>query len=262
MERSDFSKGITGFFLLIIVSLGLLLFDNAGLLVKPRSAATAVILPAQGFFLRTGQGVANFFSFFTFWRSGRAKIDNLEMRVRELTVEAEKVKNLEAENKALKEQLGIPISKERKLIMAGVVGFPKELILDKGLKDGVEEGMAVIYKDVFVGKVSKSLFNSSLVFTASDPMSKVTAVTSKTGAKGIVAGQFGSGASLEKVVSEDSLVMDDIVLTSGEDGVLKGLLIGKVSEIKREDAGVFQNAQLSLMLDYSKLTTVFVLAKE
>lgn len=262
MERSDFSKGISAFFLLIVISVSLSFLDNAGILLKPRAFATTLILPAQGAFLRAGQGVGNFLSFFTFWKSGSLKINNLEMRLRELTVEAEKVKNLEAENKALREQLGIPFSKEKKMIMAGVVGFPHELMIDKGAKDGVKMGMTVIYKDIYIGKVSKALFNSSLVLTASDPLSKITGVTSKTRAKGIATGQFGSGVSLEKVVSEDSLVLDDVVLTSGEDGILKGLLIGKISEIKKEEAGVFQSAKLSIFIDYSKLTMVFVLVGE
>lgn len=262
MDRSDFSKGVSTFFLLIIISASLASLDNAGILLTLRSYATNFILPAQEGFLRVGQGAGNFFSLFTFWRSGAAKIDNLEMRVRELTVEAEKVRNLEGENKALREQLGIPFSKEKKLLMAGVVGFPKELMIDKGINDGVKEGMAVIYKDIYVGRVSKAFFNSSLVLTTPDPLSKITAVTSKTRAKGIATGQFGSGVSLEKVVSEDSLVLDDTVLTSGEDGILKGLLIGKIAEIKKEEAGVFQKAKISILIDYSKLITVFVLMGE
>jgi cell shape-determining protein MreC len=51
---------------------------------------------------------------------------------------------------------------------------------------------------------------------------------------------------------------EDVVLTSGEDGILKGLLIGKISEVKKEDAGVFQSAKIGLLLDYQNLTQVFV----
>lgn len=254
----DFTKGFSTFILLLGVTVALLILDSYGVLLRPRSFITSVLVPTQEVFIKTGKSTGSFFSMFTFWRSGSMKIEYLEQRVRELTVEAEKVVNLEAENKALKEQIGISLTKERKMLLAGVAGSSQNFLIDKGTKDGVKEGMAVIYKDIFLGRAGKVFDNSSLVTLITDPLSKVTAVTSKTRAKGIVVGQFGSGASIEKVLTEDTLSKDDIVLTSGEGGVLKGYLIGKIAEVKKEDEGVFQKATLSLLLKFSDLTHVFV----
>jgi rod shape-determining protein MreC len=221
-----------------------------------------VILPTQKVFLNVGQGFTNFFSFLTFWKSGASKISYLEQRVRELTVEAEKVNNLTLENESLRSQLGVPVSKNKKIVMANVVGTSVNLLIDKGQKDGIKEGLPVVYKDILVGKTTKVLENSSTVLILTDPSSKVTVTTSKTKAKGLLIGQFGVGVLMDKVVSEDVLSSEDVVVTSGEDGIIKGLLVGKIAEVKKEDAGVFQSAKISLLLDYQKLNQVFVIIGE
>jgi len=262
MDRSEFSKGISTFFLLILISAGLLVLDNCGLLVRQRALSSNLILPTQRAFLLTGQGFTNFFSFLTFWKSGSSKITYLEQRVRELTVEAEKVKRLEDENVSLRSQVGVPVSKNKRMVMGSVVGNSQNLLIDKGLRDGIKTGMPVIYQDVLIGKLVKVLENSSSVLVLTDPLSRVTATTSKTKAKGIVAGQFGVETILEKVVSEDVLNVGDVILTSGEDGILKGLIIGKISEVQKLDAGVFQSAKISLVLDFQKLNQVFVVIGE
>lgn len=261
MERSDFSRSLSTFFGLITLSFGLFLLDYSGILVGPRSILTNVIIPAQGFFYKSGQALVSNFKFLVYWRSGTAKINNLEERVRELTVEALKVKDLEAENKALREQVGVPFAKGRKMVMAGVVGYSSTLMLDRGSLDGVSAGMVVSYKDIFLGRVSKTYLKSSVATVSLDPSSKITAITAKTRARGIAQGQFGSSIFLEKVLLEESLQKDDLALTSGEDGNPKGLIIGKIVEVKKEDTGLFQRAKLDPPLDFYKLDQVFVITE-
>lgn len=259
MHKSDFTSGFSTLLGLLILSGGLLLLDNSRLLVGPRSFLMKLILPFQGVVYGVGREASNTMSFFIFWKNGMMKINNLEERVRELTVQSERVKVLEDENQSLREQLGVPFSKNRKMLMADVVGFSQNLSINKGTNDGLKEGMTVIYKDIYLGKVVNVGSNSSQVRISTDPASKITAVTSKTRAKGIAAGRFGSAVYMEKVVQEESLSKSDIVLTSGEDGTQNGLVVGKIAEVKKEDTGVFQTAKLDLLVDFPKLISVFVL---
>lgn len=262
MGKSDLSKNFSIIVFLIAISFGLFLLDNAGLLLGPKAVLSSAVSPIQITFLKFGQNVSNFFSFLTFWKSGSSKISYLEQRVRELTVEAEKVKRLEEENESLRLQIGVPVSKTAKMVMVNVVGNSSNFLIDKGEKDGIKEGMPVVSKDIIIGKISKVSLNRSNVLVLTDPSSKITAVTSKTKAKGIAVGQFGSGVVLDKVVSEDTLNKGDVVVTSGEDGLTHGLIIGTITEVLKQDTGVFQSAKVSMMLDLSKLNQVFVITNE
>jgi len=82
---------------------------------------------------------------------------------------------------------------------------------------------------------------------------------SKTGiqARGILTGHSGS-LLLDKVLQAEDIREGDLVTTSGEDDWLPDLLIGQIEEVLAEPAEIYKKAQVSPLIDYRKLRTVFI----
>jgi len=179
-------------------------------------------------------------------------------------------KTLEKDNLALRDQFQTSYPKSKNLLPAKIVGAPafipgvsepKILIIDKGAKDKVKEGFAVVYKNILVGKVTKtSSFLSKVSILTSGDFS-FTAKTTSSGL-GVIKGTDGA-VTLQNVLLSEELKKQDIVLTNGdinENGVgfPPNLIVGKIISVEKKPSALFQSAMVEPILDFSKLTMVFV----
>ena len=192
----------------------------------------------------------------------RSRNASLEERLALLEAENGRLKKLEEENQTLKEQLGVNPEAKHDLKAAAVLGYTLAtsrgfINIDQGEKDGVKKGDVVVLKDIFIGKVESLKDKSSLVKLLTDPESKVLAET-EAKVKGVLIGDFGSRMRLTKVLLDEKLVAGNLVFTSGEEGLPKGMVIGKISKVKRLEAELFQEAEVEPLIDINKLEMVFV----
>ncbi len=65
--------------------------------------------------------------------------------------------------------------------------------------------------------------------------------------------------SLERVAKNEEINVDDLVLTSGEGGIVPNLIVGRIGKIKKAQSDLFQTAVVFPVVDYRDLTTVFVI---
>lgn len=177
-----------------------------------------------------------------------------------------KLIQIEEENKVLREQLGVELTKDFKLLPARILGsrIEEEIeywVLEVGAKDGVKNDQAVIFKDVLLGKIERVGDSQSLVLPIFSSSSKIPAQVVHPGSRisGLVTGELGSKLQLTQVLQTEDLEINDTVVSSGASGVFPaGLLIGKVIEILQEDVQIFKSAELKPFWDVKDLTTVFV----
>lgn len=179
---------------------------------------------------------------------------------------------LEQENKALRDQFQTTAPSSQILLPAHIVGAPRFIpgvsmpeyfIIDKGKKDKIVAGQAVIFKDMLIGKIiaaSERLSKAELISNAS---STFTAKTKSTGALGVVRGLGSAEVILEKVVLSDTLTIGDVVLTKGdidENGVgyPAYLVVGRIVSIDKKASALFQSARVRSIVDVSRLSLVFV----
>jgi len=172
------------------------------------------------------------------------------------------------ENENLREQLGLIPKKKFDLEAAYVIGqdpqkFGSWLIIDKGTSSGIEAGMPVIvFQGIIIGRISEAYLTSSKIELLTNSLSSINASDSETNSRGIVRGEFGLGVLLDMVAQTDVLNVGDEVVTSGlGSDVPKGLLIGKIQEIKTTQDKLFQQALIVPSVRYSNLETVFVIKK-
>lgn len=246
------------FLILLISSVLIFLLDGRGYLNGVKGVVQIVTLPVQYSFFAAGQNIRNGFSFLTFWKSGENRIKNLELRIMELAAAKNEAERLKKENKELKKQLGVNIFKDRVLSPVTVLGFDRYLQIGAGINDGAKEGMTVVYLDNLVGKIIRTTLRSSFVMLPTDPQSKIPVKIDNS--RGLVSGQFNFSEILDRVGQNEEINTDDLILTSGEaENFPADLVVGKVDKIISQQTDIFKKATVKLILNYSDLTTVFVI---
>lgn len=192
----------------------------------------------------------------------KTKEKELKSLTNQLTAAREKIKQLEEENKALRTQLETPLSPQWEYQDAKVIGLSQDLTIDKGRNSNLKEGQIVLSENIFVGRIKSVSFSQSQVQLPINSQLIIPVMTSKTKARGILKGEFGTKIVLTNVLQEDKLEIGDLVLTTGEAQFPKGLLIGKIKKIIKKETEIYQKAEVEPLLNYKELETVFVLVKE
>lgn len=261
LHKGDFwAKQKIFLFLLVLVGV-LFLFERIGLVSSAKGPFQRILLPAQIALYKTGQDIGNFLGTFVEIRSLRSKERDLELQNALLIAENSRLKNLEEENRILRDQIGAKkISK--KLILSRVVGkdpffTESRLLLDQGKLDGVEVGDLVIRKDILIGQIVSAENVTSVVKLLSDPETKIAASTERK-VKGILEGNFGTGIIFGRVVQGSRIDKGDLIVSLGDLEVPPGFILGKVSQVHEQKAEPFKRAEIDPLIEYSRLDIVFV----
>lgn len=195
----------------------------------------------------------------------RQEADILEKRLDVLEAENSRLIEFENENQRLKSLLSILSENKLNGIGARVIGYDpaswvKSVTIDRGSKDGIQVGMAVLQGRGVVGQVTKVGLNSAQVLLITDHASGVDVLIQGSRARGIVEGSGGRLCRIQYVLKEDQVEVGDRIITSGVDGVFpKGLLVGIVSAFERGEAQ-FLKVEVKPTVDFDQLEEVVVVS--
>ena len=141
---------------------------------------------------------------------------------------------LEAENKRLKKVLE-DISSSSEAIIAKVIidkqsPFLRSIIINKGSKNEIKKGMAVLSDSYLVGKVVEVNFMTSRVLLLSDLNSKIPVTIEPGGIQSILSGNGVSDGVIQYTKDKMPINGEAVIYTSGTGGLLKsGIPIGKIN---------------------------------
>ena len=160
-----------------------------------------------------------------------------------------------AENKRLKETIEeIKFSNEdvyAKVLLDKDSPFLKSFIINKGSKQKIKLGMAVLDKGYLVGKIIEVNFSTSRVLLLTDLNSKIPVNIEPGGIQSIMSGTGKEYGEIQYFKNQKNLSEGDIVYTSGAGGVFKsGIPIGKISLNQNK------NIQINYFTDFSQLRFV------
>lgn len=184
------------------------------------------------------------------------------------------IDRLEAENKELREALDISSRWSYETIAARVISrapdqWQDNFTIDKGARDGVSEGMAVMTTDGLIGIVERAYSNSSFVEIITTNNSQARLSVEIETAEDTVYGnvlQYDEPNNLliiENIKNRSNVQPGDVVYSSGLAGNLpEGLIIGEVSEVRNDDYGLSERAYVTLAADFHHLDAVFVLKRD
>lgn len=137
----------------------------------------------------------------------------------------------------------------------------RTVMIDKGGDQGVVEGMPVVVAEGVVGRVVRSSPRFSRVLLITDASSAIASLLQDNRARGICRGQ-GEQMVFDFVLRQEEVRVGDRVVTSGMGGVFpKGLVVGNVESVDRQEYGLFQAIEVAPSVDFSHLEEVLVLLR-
>lgn len=225
-----------------------------------------IAYPFEKFFYISSKKISNTFEFLGSISKLRSENERLIRENMSLTSQLASLSEEKRENESLRQQLGLLPRNKYNLEAGIIIGQDPQklgswLAIDKGSTSGITSGMPVIVSDgIIIGKISETNISSSKIDLLTSSSSSINAVDLNTGAKGIVKGEFGLGVIMDMIAQTDIINIGDEIVTSGLGGDMpKGLLIGKVREIKITQDKLFQQALIIPQIKYSNLDEAFVI---
>ena len=142
-----------------------------------------------------------------------------------------------SENKMLKAKIDDIVDSSSEILAKVLVDkqspFLKSVIVNRGSKDGIKLGMAVLDEEFLIGKVVEVNFRTSRVLLLSDLNSKIPISVEPNSVQSILTGTGEKyGKLLYTQIDTFNLKTGDQVYTSGSGGIFKsGIPIGKINFI-------------------------------
>ncbi len=261
MNSMSKQKTLPTFFVLAIFCLLLISLGKIGFFKPLQSGTERMTTPVKMSIYRLGQGINDGLATIKdLWGVQSLRQENEKLKKENLASQGDSLRSysLEEENKALRQQLEAPLPAQMKFLPAKTLGLTGFLTLDKGEEDGVIIGQTVVSGNFLVGKIRMVSPRTSEVLLPTDPDSLIPVRTVKTAGLGLLTGEFGTKAELAKVLQSENLEKDDLLITTGEAGYQRDLIIGKIVNVVKDEVQPFQKAEVNLSLDYSRLENVFL----
>lgn len=121
-----------------------------------------------------------------------------------------------------------------RVIGTGTGANSKAVFVDRGERDGVQRGMAVITPDGIVGKVTFVYPSASQVLLITDPFFAAGVISQKTRAPGTLKGLGRTQVLVDHIQNEIKVEEGEWFFTSGDDRVFaKGLPAGQVRTMRQ-----------------------------
>lgn len=188
----------------------------------------------------------------------------LRREIEFLRGQAADLREMAAANQRLGELLRFQARVPSQSVAARVVGrdssnWYQGVVLDKGERDGIRPEMGVVTLTGAVGRVVKSSATSSVVLLLTDPNNAVTSLVQRTRDEGIIEGTLGGKARMKYIPLLSTVRVGDPVVTSGlMGGFPKGVPVGTITGIQKDEGDLFQTADVQPEVDFTKLEEVLV----
>ena len=171
---------------------------------------------------------------------------------------------LKSENEALKSKINDVSTQSSELLAKVIIDkkspFLRSVIVNRGSKDNVILGMAVLDEKFLVGKVVEVNYSTSRVLLLSDLNSKIPVSIEPNGIQSILSGSGSNFGEIQYIKENYELENDSEIFTSGSGGIFRsGIPIGKT--ISDENIG-FDTIKVKFHSDFSQLRLVKIVSFE
>ncbi len=200
-------------------------------------------------------------------RVAREEIARLQARIDELERENEELREVQGEYQLLLDLFNrARQTPDYRRLTAQVIGRDtspslRSIIIDRGSDDGVRVGMPVESARGLVGQVFRTTAHAAQVVLITDNASSIPARLGNSRATGVLhGGGLGGSMSIDWIDLKYRIEPGEVVLTSGLGGKFPpDMVIGRVVEVERREAELFQRAIVQPAVDFEALEIVFVI---
>jgi len=238
-----------------------------------QNAANTVAKPAVEGTYKASSGIKDFFQRLFFLRQVDKEYEEQKVRIMELELENQFMKDLQLENQRLIELLGfVEQNPQYKYTSARIIAkdpgsWFMEFTLNRGTNDGVEVDMAVANQYGLIGRIIETTKTTSQVITIIDTRSAAAGVVERSRDQGIVKGSRDPESvnplcHLDLLPNDADLIPGDVVLSSSLGGIFpKGIVIGEIKEVITE-SGTVAYATITPSVDFRHIEEVLIITEE
>ena len=177
-----------------------------------------------------------------------AAVEQLQLQNAKLAAQAQRYRELEADNERLRQELGMPRWSDYHEVYAEVIlrdpsTWSEQFVISKGMNDGIETGDLVLTFDfapeggipqcVLAGRVIEASARTSVVATVVNPACQLSVSLVESGANGTMTGNGSSSmtALVTRLPLKSKYGIGDMVLTSGfSERTPRGICVGYLTD--------------------------------
>jgi rod shape-determining protein MreC len=196
----------------------------------------------------------------------RARLADLEETLAQYQSEIVELREIASDYQRLAELLDYrTAATNQEFVTADVIGsdtdqLRRTIVINRGARDGITAGMPVVTAQGLVGRVMNVSANASRVLLVSDRESYVSGRLQSTRAQGSVQGQLSGNLRMTYIPLGQPVTVGDVVLTSGLGGNFPpDLVIGIVTSTRQREAELFQEADITSLINFDALEFVLVM---
>ena len=218
---------------------------------------TFIVSVPENFVISSYQTIHDHFSLYS-------NYENLKKDYESLKATKLNADFLKSENEALKSKINDVSTQSSELLAKVIIDkkspFLRSVIVNRGSKDNVILGMAVLDGKFLVGKVVEVNYSTSRVLLLSDLNSKIPVSIEPNGVQSILSGSGSNFGEIQYIKEDYQLDSDFEIFTSGSGGIFRsGIPIGKT--ILNAGSGL-NNVKVKFHSDFSQLRLVKIVSFE
>lgn len=196
--------------------------------------------------------------------------ENAALRLRQLEDAAVllRQRHLEDENRRLRALLEMrerqPVSGQiAEIVETTRDPFSRRVIIDKGLRQNIQPGQAVIDERGVIGQVVRSFPLTAEVQLLTDKWQAIPVQVQRTGLRSVLSGAGAGRLEMRFLSTNADVRVGDILITSGLDGIYPaGLPVARVSRLDRGNGDDFARILCSPLAGVEQHRLVLVLAPQ
>jgi rod shape-determining protein MreC len=229
------------------ISIALLMMDSrVHLLGTLRQAAGTVLYPFQMAALMPRDALANMGNYFSTLSTLQKEVRDLKSQQVAAAQALQQAQLQMAENAQLRKLMGARAHLPVKSMMSEILydardPSTRKVVLDRGIRQGVQLGLPVIDNAGVVGQVTRVFPFTSEVTLLTDKEQAIPVQVLRNGLRSVAYGRGQSGLlDLRFMAPNADIQVGDVLITSGMDGVYPaGLAVAKVVQVESSAAGAF-----------------------
>lgn len=258
--------------LIVVLSIAFGVFNASKSDTSPIENIVGIIVtPVQRLFVNMGNGISDFFGYFTEKDDLNKEIETLKAENAELKLKLNNAQSSSLENEQLRQLLNLKKSNTEfetetaEIVGRNVSNWYSYITVNKGVADGIALNQPVISSgNALVGRVSEVGTTWAKVMLISDPEHAAGAIVLRSSEDGLCEGDSSMSSDgncrLSFVSKNADIIVGDTVTTSGLGGIYpKGLIIGKVTKIRPDIEGISQYAVVSPEADIKNIKAVLII---
>ncbi len=232
-----------------------------------RYLVTSVITPPEQLAHSIGKSVRDVWSNYIYLRDLREQNLSLKQENDRLRLEQASLAQDALEGQRLREMLDFRGRYIDKTVAAQVIGTSgtdqaRDILIDRGSKDGLQVQMPVITPDGIVGKIKNVFPHTAQVLLVSDQTSGTGVLLETTRVRGVMKGDASGQPQMINISPDDRIKPGEPVITSGGDQVYPpGMPVGVVDRVVPDPDSSYVNVVVKPNANLGALEEVLVVVQ-